>query len=158
MRNSVELYLSSTNRPEVGDPMSQSIEELVTALVEAWNDHDAERIATLCSPAYEGFDVAEPTPQRGQDGVRQSVMRYLNAFPDIRFVLEQTIIQGERVAAVWTATATHQGKLMNIPPTGRVVAMRGVSILTVMDSKISRGEYIWDVAGLLRAMRLLPEL
>jgi hypothetical protein len=47
---------------------------------------------------------------------------------------------------------------MHIPPTGRFATVRGVSILTFMDGKIYRGQYMWDVAGLLRAIGLLPEL
>ena len=47
---------------------------------------------------------------------------------------------------------------MRIPPTGREVAVRGVSILTIADGKVTHGETIWDTAGLLRALGLLPEL
>jgi hypothetical protein len=47
---------------------------------------------------------------------------------------------------------------MNIPPTGRSVEIRGVSMLTIKDNQVQRGLYIWDVAGLLRALGLLPEL
>ena len=53
---------------------------------------------------------------------------------------------------------THHGTLMRIPPTGRQVAMRGVSILTIAEGKVTHGETIWDTAGLLRALGLLPEL
>jgi hypothetical protein len=47
---------------------------------------------------------------------------------------------------------------MNIQATGRSVAMRGMSLLTLEDGKIKCGLYIWDVAGLLRSIGLLPEL
>ena len=36
--------------------------------------------------------------------------------------------------------------------------LHGVSMLTVADGLIVRGARIWDVAGFLRAVRLLPEL
>jgi hypothetical protein len=47
---------------------------------------------------------------------------------------------------------------MRIPPTGRSIAVRGTSVLTVESGKIIRGLYVWDVAGLLRSIGLLPEL
>jgi hypothetical protein len=47
---------------------------------------------------------------------------------------------------------------MNIPPTGHKVQVRGVSIIDVEDGLIVRGQYIWDLAGMLRHMGLLPEL
>jgi hypothetical protein len=48
--------------------------------------------------------------------------------------------------------------LLNIPPTGRTFVVRGVCFLTVANNQIQRGEYIWDLAALLRCIRLLPEL
>ena len=47
---------------------------------------------------------------------------------------------------------------MNIPPTGRAVRIRGVSLLTVADGRLKRARRIWDLAGLLRSFGLLPEL
>ena len=83
---------------------------------------------------------------------------YLAAFPDLHFTVEDTVIQGERVVQVWRAHATHRGPLMNIPGTGRRIAVRGASLLTFREGKLYRAAYIWDVAGLLRAIGLLPEL
>jgi predicted ester cyclase len=73
-------------------------------------------------------------------------------------VEEEMVVQGNRVAVVWKARGTHQGTLMNIPATGRPVAVRGVTLLTVAEGKVSRALYLWDVAGLLRDLGLLPEL
>jgi hypothetical protein len=47
---------------------------------------------------------------------------------------------------------------MKIPATGRKVVVQGMSMLTLRDGKITRGLHVWDVAGLLRAMGLLPVL
>jgi hypothetical protein len=47
---------------------------------------------------------------------------------------------------------------MHIPPTGRKIAVRGISVLTIENGKITRGLYVWDAAGLLRTTGLLPEL
>ena len=71
---------------------------------------------------------------------------------------DEIVIQGDRVALFWTAYGTHEGRLMNIPPTHRKIAVRGASLLTVENEKISHGLYVWDVAGLLRSIGLLPDL
>jgi steroid delta-isomerase-like uncharacterized protein len=136
----------------------EQVMQLITELVQAWNAHDPDRVAALYASDYLGTDVSEAHPQRGPQGVRQTVARYLCAFPDVEVVPEETIIQGERVAIVSTVKGTHQGKLMNIPATGRLAVIRGVSIFTVRDGKIAQAQYIWDVAGFLRSIGLLPEL
>ncbi|MBI4234431.1 MAG: ester cyclase [Chloroflexi bacterium] len=138
--------------------MPRANEQIVRELLEAWNAHDVERVAALHAPEYEGVDVGEAEPHRGPDGIRQATGRYLDAFPDLHFTVSETLAQGNRVALVWSAQGTHQGKLMNIPATGRVVTLRGVTLLTIAGGKITRSFFLWDVAGFLRAIRLLPEL
>ena len=138
--------------------MSQAAAQFATQFLEAWNAHDIGRLVALYAPAYEGMDVGDARPQRGLQGVRQTMARYLHAFPDLHFTEETTIVQGDRVALVWTARGTHQGKLMNIPPTGHPIEIRGASVFTLEGGKIKRATVIWDVAGFLRAIGLLPEL
>ncbi|HBY98724.1 MAG: ester cyclase [Ardenticatenaceae bacterium] len=138
--------------------MSESMTRFMTDLLEAWNTHDVERVVTFYAPEYEGVDVAQASPQYGPQGIRQMVTWYWRAFPDLHFSGDEIIVDGNRVVLIWTAHGTHQGVLMKIPPTGRPVNVRGVSRLTMKGGKIANALYIWDVAGLLRAIGLLPEL
>ncbi len=131
---------------------------LAAALIDAWNAHDIERVVVLYASDYEGEDVAEPAPLRGHAAVRRSAERYLRAFPDLRWSVERVLAQGETVVLVWTAQGTHKGTLLHIPPTGRLVEVRGISVLEVDDGRVRRGTVVWDVAGLLRAVGLLPDL
>ena len=146
--------------PTANSPVSdnQAIANLVANMMTAWNHHDLDRLVTFYTPDYQGTDVGESGPQNGLEGLRRSLASYIEAFPDIHFVTDSLIVQGNQLALAWTARGTHLGKLMNIPPTGRPVEVRGVSLLTVENNKFSRGFYIWDVAGLLRNIGLLPEL
>jgi steroid delta-isomerase-like uncharacterized protein len=131
---------------------------LAQELTIAWNTHDPDRVAALAGADYEGENVGEPAPHRGPHGLRDSVAAYLAAFPDLCFNVEQSIIQGDRVVQVWRASATHMGVLMGIPPTGRKIEVRGASVLTYKEDLLCRALYIWDLAGLLRNIGLLPEL
>ena len=138
--------------------MSETTQQLAADLIAAWNAHDVEQVAAFYAPDYEGVDVAQPASRRGLDAVRNTLTRYLCAFPDLHFTPDEIVAQDNQAAVAWTARGTHQGVLMNIPPTGRAIQVRGVSFFTVRDGKIIRALHIWDVAGLLRAIGLLPEL
>ncbi|MBZ0279817.1 MAG: ester cyclase [Anaerolineae bacterium] len=131
---------------------------LANNLINAWNTHNIEGLVSFYAPNYEGVDVGQPEKVRGTEAARQSLNRYLQAFPDIHFIAEDILIRGSTIALVWQAQGTHQGVLMHIPPTGRKVTVRGVSLLTIHNSLIVKASYIWDVAGLLRGIGLLPEL
>jgi steroid delta-isomerase-like uncharacterized protein len=141
-----------------GQATAGGIYWFVRDLLEAWNAHDVERVKTFYAPEYEGTDVGQADPQRGPEGVRQTMLGSLQAFPDLRFVEEEVVVQDNRAVLIWTAHGTHRGKLMRIPPTGCEIAVRGTSVLTIENGSVVRGLYIWDVAGLLRSLGLLPEL
>ena len=141
-----------------GSALAGEIGRSVADLLDGWNAHDVERIKAFYASEYEGVDVGQAKPQRGPQDVCQTALSYLQAFPDLRFVEEEVLIQGNRAVLVWTAHGTHGGKLMRIPPTGRKILVPGTSLLTVENGKVIRGLYIWDVAGLLRDIGLLPEL
>lgn len=125
---------------------------------EAWNSHDIEEVLDFYSPEYIGEDVGQAFLLRGHEGIRTMLENYWQAFPDLEFTVTDTVIQDSRVAIVWIAEGTHQGTILNIPPTGHCVAVRGVSIIDVEDGLVVRGQYIWDLAGMLRHMGLLPAL
>jgi len=125
---------------------------------EAWNSHDIEKVLSFYSPEYVGDDVGQASLLRGHEGLRSMLEGYWRAFPDLRFEVISTLVDGDRVAIVWVGEGTHQGTIMNIPPTGHKVTVRGVSIIDVRDEMVVSGQYIWDLAGMLRHMGLLPEL
>jgi steroid delta-isomerase-like uncharacterized protein len=125
---------------------------------EAWNSHDIEKVLSFYSPEYVGDDIGQASLLHGHDGLRAMLENYWSAFPDLRFKVVSTLVEGDRLVIVWVGEGTHQGTIMNIPPTGHKVEARGVSIIEVQNGLVVRGQYIWDLAGMLRHMGLLPEL
>jgi steroid delta-isomerase-like uncharacterized protein len=131
---------------------------LAYAINQAWNSHDIERVLCFYSPEYLGDDIGQASLLCGHAGLREMLETYWRAFPDLRFAVTDNIIQGPRIATVWVAEGTHQGPIMNIPPTGHQVEVKGISMIEVRDGLIVRGQSIWDLAGMLRHMGLLPKL
>ena len=138
--------------------VAPSMSDLVMQLLEAWNSHDIEQTMGLYGSDHVVIDIAEATTRYGLDGIRHSMGRYFQAFPDLKFRADEILYDGSRVTLVWTAHGTHGGALMHIPPTGRRVTVRGVTLLTIVGDMVRRSESLWDVAGLLRAIGLLPDL
>jgi predicted ester cyclase len=64
---------------------------------------------------------------RGHDGARKSVALYLALFPDLRFVVDEQVTEGDRVASRWTLHGTHRG---------RAVKLRGIVISRFEDGRI----------------------
>ncbi|MBI5031098.1 MAG: ester cyclase [Chloroflexi bacterium] len=138
--------------------MSQTMNEFVNNLIAAWNSHDVAQTEKFYAEDYVGVDVAQAVPQQGRPGFRSFFAQYLNAVPDFQFIVDDVIADDNRVAVAWNACGTHLGALMNIPPTGKSIAIRGVSLFTIENERIKQAMYVWDLAGLLRDIGLLPEL
>ena len=144
--------------PASPETMNTDLAPFAEAINQAWNSHDMEQVLRFYSSQYIGEDVGQAFLLRGHEGIRTMLENYWQAFPDLEFTVTDTVVHDSRVVNVWMAEGTHQGTIMNIPPTGHRVIVRGVSIIDVEGGLVVRGQYIWDLAGMLRHMRLLPEL
>ena len=138
--------------------MTPTLAAYADIINQAWNSHDIEKVLSFYSPDYIADDVSLASLLRGHAALREMLEIYWRAFPDLEIAVTDMLIEGSRVVSAWVASGTHQGTIMNIPATGHKVQVRGVSIIDVEDGLIVRGQYIWDLAGMLRHMGLLPEL
>lgn len=138
--------------------MANTAAQVVIDLIDAWNDHDVVQVATFYAPTCEAIDVAYSRPLIGQQGGSQLLQRYMAAFPDLYISRDILIEQEAQVALFWTFHGTHQGSFMNIPPTGRRIAVRGASLFEIAEGQVMRVNHVWDIAGLLRTIGLLPDL
>jgi steroid delta-isomerase-like uncharacterized protein len=132
--------------------------QVADELIAAWNDHDPDRAAALYAADFEGQDVAQVERQHGPRDIHRMTAYYFRAFPDLQVSLLDRVAAGDRVVLVWTWRGTHRATFMRIPPTGRAVTVRGTTILTIKAGLIRNSTRIWDLAGLLRGLGLLPDL
>jgi len=137
---------------------SEQTRALIRRVVAAWNSHDPARVAAHYTEDCYGLDVAIARPQIGREGVHGMFAAYYTAFPDLEITLDDIIVEGDHVAIFWTAHATHLGPILNIPPSGRAVTAKGVNRLVLQDGLVCETLTIWDVAGMLRGLGLLPDL
>ena len=138
--------------------MTINLASFADSIHQAWNSRDIESLLSLYSPEFVGNDVGQAYVLHGHMDLRSTLCTYWNAFPDLQFVITDCVWQGSRVAVVWAAEGTHQGTIMNIPPTGHRVAVTGMFLLDVKDGLIVHGQSVWDLAGMLRHLGLLPKL
>ena len=95
---------------------------------------------------------------RGIEAHNQFATMHRTAFPDLRFVAEDVIAEGDKVVERRTSSGTHQGELMGIPPTGRQTTGSGVSIFRVANGKVAEQWVNWDMLGLLQQLGGIPPL
>ncbi|HLZ90114.1 MAG TPA: ester cyclase [Candidatus Acidoferrum sp.] len=125
---------------------------------EVWNKGQVPVVDELFAPTYTHHDSSTPDVGRGPDSEKKRLALYRNAFPDIRFTVEDLIAEGETVVARWSCRGTHKGELNGIAPTNKQINITGVSIARFADGKISEGFVNWDALGLMQQLGAVPEL
>ena len=77
------------------------------------------------------------------------------AFPDMAVTIEDTIVQGERVALRFTATGTHQGPFLGAQATGRRFTISGMAIGEWRGDRLLRGWNNIDMLSLFAQLGLV---
>jgi predicted ester cyclase len=62
---------------------------------EWWNAGNLDLFDETDSPEYVLHDPSVPEDVRGVEGVKQFVSMYLQAFPDLRFTIEEQVAEGD---------------------------------------------------------------
>src|SRR3982751_3614010 len=79
----------------------------------------SEALATeLISPDAIFHVPGRPKPVQGPAGYLAVIGMMRGGFPDIQWTLEETIAEGDRIAARFTMRGTHNGPFFGVPPTG----------------------------------------
>jgi steroid delta-isomerase-like uncharacterized protein len=100
--------------------------------------------------------VPFPGQGPGREGLKHVISTFLSAFPDIQWILEEQIAEGQKVVSRFTMTGTHYGEFLGIPPTGRSAKVWGVVIDVVKDGKFAESRIIMDTLGLMQQLGAIP--
>lgn len=93
---------------------------------------------------------AVPGQIPGRDGILYWMTMMHEAFADLRGVVEDTVVEGDKIAARVTWHGTHRGDFVGVAGTGTSVAMQSVQILRFVDGMAIEWWGTADVFGVLR--------
>jgi predicted ester cyclase len=129
---------------------------LVERYVAAFNAHDADGFRDVIADNY-----VQHNGRAGQGlaGTQATLRGYFATFPDMHVQVDDLIIDGDKVVARLTITATHSHPVQlgpNAPifqPTGKKLSWGDIEIWRVADGKFAEHWDQSDLAGLARQMR-----
>jgi predicted ester cyclase len=90
------------------------------------------------------------------EAARQEASEFRRGFPDAVSIIEDLVAEGDRVAARWTARATHLGEYAGVAPTGREVEFAGISVYRIEGGRIAESWTVEDELGLMRQIGAVP--
>jgi predicted ester cyclase len=108
----------------------------------------------LCASDYTAVLGSGPAMDRA--GHEAFSRAFYTAFPDARHAIEDVLLDDDAVVVRFVLRGTHLGSFFGIPKTERTMAVPAHVILRVRDGKVRKLLGIFDEAGLLRQIGVLP--
>jgi steroid delta-isomerase-like uncharacterized protein len=139
--------------------MSAANKAIVQRLYEeVWNRRKLEVIKEIISPSHALQAPNMSGSSIGPEAYKRNVLAFLAGFPDLRWSIEDTIAEKDKVVACWTISGTHKGDYLGIPATNKKVSVEGITIHNVAGGKIMDSYSNWDVLGMMQQLGVVPPL
>ena len=130
------------------------LEEVVRRLADTFNDPQTRELSYFefydDSLIIHGFPPDLPT---NKEGFKEFIYSLWRAFPDIRIIFEDLIIEGNKVAGRYYLTGTHKGEFLDIQATDKQFKVNGMTIFSFRDEKVTERWNIVDIISLTGQLR-----
>jgi len=90
------------------------------------------------------------------EGFKQLVNVFGSGFPESHFDIDDEFTAEDKVVTRWTYRAVHSGEFQGLAPTGKQVAMTGITILQIAGGKVVENSVELDQLGLLQQLGVVP--
>jgi steroid delta-isomerase-like uncharacterized protein len=129
---------------------------IITRMVEqVWNEGRIDLVEEFIAENYVEH-VAGRSDRTGSELIRQAVTDTRSAYPDFRLSIDDFVAEGDRVAARWSMTGTHEGDFYDIPPTGKKVSQSGTAFYRLEKGQIAEIWFLADMMGLMQQLGVVP--
>ena len=131
----------------------ESLREVVRKLADTFNNPQNRESSYFDfyddSLIIHGFPQNLPT---NKEGFKQFIYLLWKAFPDIRIMFDDIIIEGNKVACRYNLTGTHKGEFMDLRPTDKQFRVNGMTIFSFRDAKCVQR---WNLVDMISLMEQL---
>jgi steroid delta-isomerase-like uncharacterized protein len=121
-------------------------------ITEVWNAKNPEAADTFLTSDY--VDHAYQPPN--SEGLKQTILVTMSAFPDFEFTIEDSVAQGDTVVVRMIMRGTHSGPFRDTPATNKAVEVGVYRTFRIVDGKIAEHRGLLDTATLLRQISAEP--
>ena len=123
----------------MGQDKTQLIRALAEAYTAAWFSQDAAGVAAFYEEGG-SLSVNEDAPAVGRAAITEVAQAFMTAFPDLRVLLDDVLLQDDGVVYHWTLIGTNTGP----GGTGRAVRISGFEVWQIGTNGLiasSRGHF-----------------
>lgn len=119
---------------------------------ECWNQGKLDRVDQYIAKDCRYHDPVFPALAPGLDSLKRHITMCRNAFPDLRFTLDDTIAERDEVVVHWTAHGTQEGQFLGVAATRKIASVGGTSIYRIKNQRIVEQFIDWNLLTLLEQL------
>lgn len=127
---------------------------------EVWDKGDLDVVDEIFHENFVDHGLAPGLTKQGPEGAKEAVMQFRQAMPDLYLKVDDIIAEGDKVLTRWTSGGTQTGPLKSgrgeIPASGRVGVVQGMTLNRVEDGKIIEAWDNFDIMGMLQQLGVIP--
>jgi steroid delta-isomerase-like uncharacterized protein len=90
------------------------------------------------------------------EGLKHSINGLRTAFPDLNLIIEDIVIDDDRIWARIKARGTHRGSMMGLPPSGKAITVDVIDVCRFADGKIAEHWGVADRLGMMQQIGAIP--
>ncbi len=125
---------------------------------EIFNTGKLGQVDTLIAAEYIDHNPIGPGGKSGIEGFKQTVKALRFAFPDLRFTVEEMIVNGDKVVTRTTMQGTHKNSFMQVDPTDKQVTVTGFDIYRIADGIVAERWGTLDGLTLMQQMDVVDPM
>jgi steroid delta-isomerase-like uncharacterized protein len=120
--------------------------------------HNANNLDALDAIVAKDVISHNPLPglPPGLEGGKMAHNAFRASFPDIQTKTEHLVAEGDKAIEWYTASGTHTGDFMGMPPTGKKFEIASVVVYRLADGKIVETWGLNDGQTLMQQLGMLP--
>ena len=124
---------------------------------EVWTNGRAEAIDEILDPGVINHGLADTSGKEvsNAEGFKAFHQSFREAFPDIQVIVEDTVAEGDQIAARCLVKATHSGDGLGIKASGKPVEFTGMCMIRVKDGKIIESWNSFDFLTLMKQLEMV---
>ena len=119
---------------------------------DCWNQGKVDRVDQLIAKDCRYHDPVFPSLAPGVDSLKRHITMCRQAFPDLRFSLDDMIAERDEVVVHWTANGTQEGVFLGVAPTRKIAKVGGTSIYRIKNQKIVEQFVDWNLLTMLEQL------
>ena len=102
------------------------------------------------------YAPTSPEPMKGFEGYMGVLAMMRGAMPDIKWKIEETISENEKILVRYKMTGTQTQPLMGMPATGKSICVTAMNVYEIKEGKIVREHGLPDMFTLLMQLEFIP--